>query len=266
MSLLEVQRLSVVYPGPGGQPLRAVHQASLSLEAGETLALVGESGSGKTTLAMALFGLLSPGGRIVEGDVRLDGASIRSMPASCVRALRGDVVGYVFQNPMTSLNPVYSVGRQLTDVIRKHQGVRRTAARTIAVEALERVGIGDAASRMRAYPHELSGGMQQRVLMAMATSCHPRLLIADEPTTALDVLVQKQVMGTLASLRDEFGLALLLVTHDLALVGETADRVAVMQHGEIVEQGAVADVFERPGHDYTIGLLDSVYSTRIPQG
>ena len=261
-AVVEVDGLSVTYEDRGGL-IPVLRDVCVSIAAGETLALVGESGSGKSTLARALVRLLARSGRITGGSIRLEGRDVTRMSERELESIRGSRVGFVFQDPDTYLNPVFSVGRQITDVIRLHQGLGQAAAHRLGEAQLARVDIRDPALVMKAYPHQLSGGMRQRVLMAMATSCGPALLIADEPTTALDVLVQRQVLLTLARLKQETGMAVLLVTHDLGLVAENADRVAVMYGGSIVEVQPAARIFRAPRHPYTAGLVAAALP---PQG
>lgn len=259
--VVEVDRLSVTYEDRGGL-IPVLRDVSLTIGSGETLALVGESGSGKSTLARALLRLLARSGRVTAGSIRLEGRDVTHMSERDLESIRGSRVGFVFQDPDTYLNPVFSIGRQITDVITLHQGLDRAAARVLAETQLARVDIRNPALVMKAYPHQLSGGMRQRVLMAMATSCGPALLIADEPTTALDVLVQRQVLQTLARLKREVGMAVLLVTHDLGLVAENADRVAVMYGGRIVEVQPAARLFSAPNHPYTAGLVAAALPPR----
>ncbi|MGD9702256.1 MAG: ABC transporter ATP-binding protein [Acidimicrobiia bacterium] len=251
--LLEVTDLTVTFPSAVG-PVRAVRGVSFTLAEGEALAIVGESGSGKSVSMLALLGLL-PGAE-VTGSVRYRGRELIGMGASELRQLRGSHLAMVFQDPMTSLNPVLTIGKQLSMVMRAHdRKLSKRAARDRAVELLEIVAIPQAAKRIDAYPHELSGGMRQRVVMAMAVADRPDVLIADEPTTALDVTVQAQILELLARLRHDQQLALVLITHDLGVVAGTADRVAVMYAGRMVERGPVGDLFAAPGHPYTQGLL-----------
>ncbi len=252
--VVEVDKLCVTYEDRGGV-ISVLREVSLSISSGETLALVGESGSGKSTLARALVRLLARSGRITSGSIRIEGREVTRMSERDLESIRGSRVGFVFQDPDTYLNPVFSIGRQIADVISLHQGLGARDAWRLGEAQLARVDIRDPAWAMRAYPHQLSGGMRQRVLMAMATSCGPALLIADEPTTALDVLVQRQVLQTLARLKRESGMALLLVTHDLGLVAEHADRVAVMYGASIVEVQAADRIFRAPRHPYTAGLV-----------
>ena len=256
--LLRVRDLEAHFDTEHGA-VRAVDGIGFDVGRGESVALVGESGCGKTATALALLGLLpGPAGRIVGGGARFDGRELVGMDDAELRALRGRRVAMIFQDPMTSLNPYLRVEEQLVEGPQRHLGLSRTRARARAVELLERVGIPDAPHRIHAYPHELSGGMRQRVMIAMALACEPDLLVADEPTTALDVTVQAQILALLAELRAERGLALLLITHDLAVVAETCQRVLVMYAGRIVEQGPIGPIFEDPRHPYTLGLLRSM--------
>jgi peptide/nickel transport system ATP-binding protein len=248
-SLLDVRQLEVQF---GGQ--RAVRGLDFSIAPGETLALVGESGCGKSSTALALMRLL-PAEASVGGQILFEGRDLASLPAPALRALRGKAVSMIFQEPMTSLNPVLTIGYQLIEVLRQHQGLSAAAARARALELLELVRIPEPQRRIDDYPHALSGGQRQRVMIAIAVANRPRLLIADEPTTALDVTIQAQILELLDSLRREFAMALLLITHDLGVVGQWADRVAVMHDGLIVEQGPAAQLFTAPQHPYTRGLL-----------
>ncbi|WP_225767980.1 ABC transporter ATP-binding protein [Inquilinus sp. Marseille-Q2685] len=256
--LLSIRNLTVDYLGEGGA-VRAVDGVDLDLAAGETLALVGESGSGKSTVAMAPLGLLPPGARIA-GSIRLAGAELLGLPEPALRPVRGGRIGMVFQEPATSLNPVLTVGEQIREALAAHAVCRGRAARARAVELLAEVGIADPAARAGQYPHELSGGMRQRAMIAMALAASPGLLIADEPTTALDVTVQAQILDLFRRLRDRRGMALLLVTHDLGVVAELADRVAVMKEGRVVETGPVRRVLDAPEHGYTRELLAATLS------
>jgi oligopeptide/dipeptide ABC transporter ATP-binding protein len=256
--LLSVRDLKVHIPAPG-TVLRAVDGVDLDLRAGETLGLVGESGSGKTMTAMALMRLLEgPLARAVSGQAFLDGTEILALPEAAMSDLRGSKISMVFQEPMTSLNPVMSVGTQISEPLVRHLGFSRAVARTRAEEMLALVGIPDPPRAARSFPHQLSGGMRQRAMIAIALACRPAVLIADEPTTALDVTIQAQILDLMAALQRELGTAILLITHDLAVIAETAHRVAVMYAGRIVEQGPVAEIFARPRHPYTQGLLASI--------
>ena len=257
--LLEVDDLRVRFDTFGGS-VHAVDGISFELAPGETLAVVGESGSGKSVTMLALLGLLAePPAQVSGVAARFDGDSgaVDLLDRRAVRShrVRGRQIGYVAQDPLGSLNPTVSVGAQLTESLRHHLGLSRRAARARAVELLDRVGIPDAASRFRSYPHELSGGMRQRVMIAISISCEPALLIADEPTTALDVTVQAQIIDLIGDLRDEMGLAVIWITHDLGVVAGFADRVAVMYAGRIVEMAPTLDLFDDPRHPYTVGLL-----------
>jgi peptide/nickel transport system ATP-binding protein len=264
--LLEVDGLSVDFTVDGGV-VHAVDGMSMTLAPRERVAVVGESGSGKTVTALAIMGLIEPPGRITAGDVRLDGRSLTALSEDDYRQIRGRDVAMVFQDPMTALNPAHRVGAQVAEAITVHDSsVTRPAAVARAVELLESVGIASASTRARDYPHQFSGGMRQRVLLAMALANRPRVLIADEPTTALDVTTQAQILELLDSIRSELGLAVVLVTHDLGVVAGHADRVVVMYAGRVVEEGAVDDVFASPRHPYTRGLLASVPSIASARG
>jgi peptide/nickel transport system ATP-binding protein len=254
LSLLEVRHLAVDIPVADGT-LHAVRDASLVLDAGETLSVVGESGCGKSLTSLAIMGLLPRSARRRAERLSFAGEDLLHASPRRLRELRGDRMAMIFQEPMTSLNPAYTVGDQLEEPFLRHGKGDRRAARDRAVALLERVGIAAAARRLGQYPHELSGGLRQRVMIAMALMCGPSLLLADEPTTALDVTIQAEILRLLAELQREMGMGLLLVTHDLGVVATVADRVAVMYAGEVVEQGATADVFAAPKHPYTRGLL-----------
>jgi oligopeptide/dipeptide ABC transporter ATP-binding protein len=255
--LLSVRDLTVEFPTPDGV-VSAVNGVGFDVAAGETLAILGESGSGKSVTAQAVMGLIERPGRVVAGSVRFSGADLLAASAEERRRVRGSGLAMVFQDPLTALNPVWSVGFQIGELFRVHRGLSRREARRRAVELLERVRIPGAAIRVGEYPHQFSGGMRQRVMIAMALALDPNVLIADEPTTALDVTVQAQILELLDELRAETGMGLLLITHDLGVVAETADRVAVMYAGRIVETGATDAVLSAPRHPYTEGLLASV--------
>ena len=254
--LLEIQGLRTWIETERGVA-RVVDGVDLVLRAGETLGLVGESGSGKSMTALSILALVTRPARIVAGRVLFRGRDLLALPPRELAAVRGNEIAMVFQEPGTALNPVFTAGEQIAEVLRAHRGLSRQAARGRAVELLASVGIPSPAERSRAYPHQLSGGTRQRVMIAMAMACGPALLIADEPTSALDVTVQAEILELLAALRERSGMALFLISHDLALVSGEADRIAVMYAGRIVEEGPVEAVFERPGHPYTIGLLRS---------
>ncbi|HEY3673000.1 MAG TPA: ABC transporter ATP-binding protein [Acidimicrobiia bacterium] len=253
---LEVDGLRVEF-GRLPAAVQAVQRVSFSVDPGETVAVVGESGSGKSVTGLAIMGLVDPPGRITEGDVRLAGKPLTGMSESEYRRVRGQDLAMVFQDPLSALNPVRRVGDQIAEAARVH-GASRAAARARSIDMLERVGVVPAARQARAYPHELSGGMRQRVMLAMALVNRPQVLIADEPTTALDVTTQAQILELLADLQAEMGLALVLVSHDLGVVAGIADRVLVMYAGRIVEEGPADRVFAAAGHPYTRGLLASV--------
>ena len=257
MSLLEVKDLRTHFHTRAGV-VRAVDGVDLYLDHGELLGLVGESGCGKSITALSIMRLISPPGKIVSGEIIFDGKDLLKFSDEEMRQIRGDDIAMIFQDPMTSLNPVFTVGEQIAEALRLHRKLSRSAARDAAIEAMREVAIPDPARRIDDYPHQLSGGMRQRVMIAMALACDPKLLIADEPTTALDVTIQAQILELLNELRKSRDLAVLLITHDLGVVAETADRVAVMYTGKIVEESPVDELFARPKHPYTEGLLRSV--------
>ena len=255
--LLEVKNLRTQFRTRAGV-VRAVDGVSFHLGEGELLGLVGESGCGKSITAMSLMRLVGPPGEIVGGEVWFAGENLLAASEGRMREIRGDDIAMIFQDPMTSLNPVYTVGEQIAEALRLHRKLNRRQAREAAVEAMREVSIPDPARRVDDYPHQLSGGMRQRVMIAMALACDPKLLIADEPTTALDVTIQAQILELIDELRRTRNLAVLLITHDLGVVAEVADRVAVMYTGRIVEESPVGELFARPKHPYTEGLLRSV--------
>ena len=257
MSLLEVKDLKTYFQTRAGV-VRAVDGVDLYLNQGELLGLVGESGCGKSITALSIMRLISPPGKIVGGEIIFDGKNLLEFSDEEMRQMRGDDIGMIFQDPMTSLNPVFTVGEQIAEALRLHRKLSRKAAQAAAIEAMREVAIPDPARRVNDYPHQLSGGMRQRVMIAMALACDPKLLIADEPTTALDVTIQAQILELLDELRKSRDLAVLLITHDLGVVAEVADRVAVMYTGRIVEESPVEELFARPKHPYTEGLLRSV--------
>ncbi len=258
MTLLAVEGLTVAFRTGVGE-VTAIEDLSFTLDAGEVLGLVGESGSGKSVSALAILGLLPrPAARVVAGRVAFEGVDLLALSERRLRRLRGPGIGMIFQEPMSSLNPVFTIGDQITETLRAHERIGPAAARARAVGLLDRVGIPSAARRLGDYPHQLSGGQRQRVMIAIALSCNPRLLIADEPTTALDVTIQAQILDLLLDLRAERGMAVLLITHNMGVVAETADRVLVMYAGRIAEEAPVAALFDHPAHPYTRGLLSCV--------
>ena len=255
--LLEVRDLQTHFPTRSGL-VRAVDGVSFYLDRGELLGLVGESGCGKSITALSVMRLIAPPGKIVNGEILFDGKDLLKLSDSEMRQMRGDDIAMIFQDPMTSLNPVFTVGEQIAEALRLHRNLNKKDAWDAAVEAMKEVSIPDPSRRVRDYPHQLSGGMRQRVMIAMALACNPELLIADEPTTALDVTIQAQILELLDELRRSRRLSVLLITHDLGIVAETADRVCVMYTGKIVEEASVGEIFEKPRHPYTQGLLRSV--------
>ena len=256
--LLEVEGLQTWFYTRDGV-VRAVDGVSFSVAAGETLAIVGESGCGKSVTALSILRLIaSPPGRILAGQIRFEGRNLLELDDEQMRALRGNKISMIFQEPMTSLNPVLTIGRQVAEVFRLHQGLSSEQAMARAVEMLQLVNIPEAERRVKQYPHELSGGMRQRVMIAMALACNPQLLIADEPTTALDVTIQAQILDLMRSLKARTGAAIVLITHDLGVVAEMAQRVVVMYAGRKVEEASVEALFDHPRHPYTRGLMRSV--------
>ncbi len=256
-ALLEVRDLVVEFPTRRGV-LRALDGVSFSITRGEVLGVVGESGAGKSLTGAAIIGLLEPPGRIASGEIRLDGGRIDNLPPAAMRKLRGKRIGAIFQDPLTTLNPLLSVGRQLTETIRTHLPLSDSEARARAISWLEEVGIPAARQRIDAYPHEFSGGMRQRVVIALALCAEPELVVADEPTTALDVSIQAQIITLIKRLAAEHGTSVMLVTHDMGVIAETCDRVAVMYAGRIAEIGPVREVVKQPSHPYTSGLMASI--------
>jgi oligopeptide/dipeptide ABC transporter ATP-binding protein len=255
--ILEVKHLSTQFFTRAGT-IKAADDVSFSIKPGSTLALVGESGSGKSVTSLSIMRLVQPPGKVIAGQIIFDGRDILKLDDRAMRGLRGREIAMIFQDPMTSLNPVYTVGDQIAEAIELHEGLSRKQAWTKTVEMMKRVKIPDAEHRAKDYPYQLSGGMRQRVMIAMALSCRPKLLIADEPTTALDVTIQAEILELLTTLKDDFKLSMLLITHDLGVVAETADRVAVMYAGRIVEEAPVREIFRAPRHPYTEGLLGSI--------
>ncbi len=257
MALLDIQGLSTVFDTEGGTA-KAVDNLSFSLKKGSVLGIVGESGCGKSITSLSILRLVPPPGRIVSGKVIFDGQDLLSLSESKMQGIRGDRIALIPQDPMTSLNPVYTIGEQIIEAIELHQNVSKKEARKRAIEVLDQVRIPEAANRIDDYPHQFSGGMRQRVMIAMALSCKPDLLIADEPTTALDVTVQAQILDLMRSIQKDEGMSILLITHDLGVVAEMCDDVAIMYAGSIVEHAPVVDLFKRPKHPYTVGLLNSI--------
>lgn len=257
-SVLDVRGLKTVFKIRGGE-VHAVNEVSFALRPGELLGVVGESGSGKSVTMMSLLGLLpSPPADVRAGTVTFDGQDLLKVDAETLRSVRGGKIGFIFQDPMTSLNPVYNVGMQIMEPLRKHMGMNKQAARVRAKELLELVGIPDAERRLKDYPHQFSGGMRQRVMIAIALACDPKVLIADEPTTALDVTIQAQILELMKDLQDRLGMAVIWITHDLGVVAGIADRVAVMYGGQIVEMAPTRELFKDPQHPYTRALLKTV--------
>ena len=264
-TLLEVNDLRTHFFTMDGT-VKAVDGVSYDLEEGETLGLVGESGCGKSVSALSLMRLIpDPPGKIVNGEVLLDGEDILKIDMDEMRNIRGAKMSMVFQEPMTSLNPVLTIERQLTETLQLHKGMGRSESRREGVNLLARVGIPDPEQRIKQYPHQFSGGMRQRVMIAMALSCNPRLIIADEPTTALDVTIQAQILELMKSLTTEFGVALIVITHNLGVVARYADRVNIMYAGRIIERGTAKEIYSNPRHPYTVGLLRSVPRLDLPR-
>jgi len=261
--VLRLHNLKVQF---AGSPVSVLDGISLTIKSGETLALVGESGCGKSITSLALMGLLPTSAQILSGEMQFRSRNLRQLSPREYADLRGNELAMIFQEPMTSLNPSFTLGDQLSEAVMRHQHVSRQAARDIALQILEKVQIPAAEMRLKAYPHQLSGGMRQRVMIAMALINNPRLLIADEPTTALDVTIQAQILALLNTLKAETGTAVLMITHDLGVVAEVAQHVAVMYAGQVVEQGSVETIFADPQHPYTIGLMGSIPSLGARKG
>ena len=262
-AVLEIDGLQTHFFTAGGV-VRAVDGVSYTVRSGEILGVVGESGCGKSVTALSILRLVAnPPGRIIGGTIRFHGKNLLDLTETEMEGIRGNDISMIFQEPMTSLNPLLTVGRQISEAIALHQGLSRRDAMDGAVEMLRRVHIPEAEHRAHAYPHQLSGGMRQRVMIAMAISCSPKLLIADEPTTALDVTIQAQILDLMRELQETFGTAIILITHDMGVVAENADRVVVMYAGRKVEEASAQDLFERPGHPYTKGLLGSIPNVEV---
>jgi peptide/nickel transport system ATP-binding protein len=256
--LIEIEHLRVLFHGDDGRIMHAVDAVDLAVAKGATLGLVGESGCGKSVTSLAIMGLLPKQSADVSGSIRFDGFELLEAPDQTLRDLRGDRLAMIFQEPMTSLNPSFTIGDQIIETILRHRGGTRRAARERAIELLRRVHISSPERRIDEYPHQLSGGMRQRVMIAMALACDPKLLIADEPTTALDVTLQAQILDLMRELKAASGAAIILITHDLGVVAEVCDEVAVMYAGEIVERAEVDELFASPQHPYTVGLLGAI--------
>ena len=260
MTLLDVQGLTTAFMTGRGE-ITAIEEVSFSLKEGEILGIVGESGSGKSVTALTIMGLLpTPPARIAAGNVLFQGKELTKLSSREMQRIRGPGIAMIFQEPMTSLNPVFSIGDQIMETIKAHENLPAAALRKRAIDMLDKVGIPSAARRLDDYPHQMSGGQRQRVMIAIALACNPKLLIADEPTTALDVTIQAQILDLLMDLRDEFRMAIMIITHNMGVIAETADRVLVMYAGRVIEEAPVARVFDHPIHPYTRGLLECVPS------
>ncbi|NML53398.1 ABC transporter ATP-binding protein [Streptomyces sp. R302] len=266
MALLTVDELTVTFGGRGRKDVRAVNGVSFSVDQGQVVGLVGESGCGKSVTSLALMGLLPAKGVTLGGRAELDGTDLLKLAPSKLRDLRGREMAMIFQDPLSSLNPVIPIGVQVTEILQRHRGLKGEAARKEAAHLLDRVGIPDPTRRLKEYPHQLSGGMRQRALIAMAVACAPRLLIADEPTTALDVTIQAQILELLKELVDQEGTALLMITHDLGVVAGLCDQVNVLYAGKVVESAGRRELFAHPTHPYTHGLLGSIPRLDAPRG
>jgi peptide/nickel transport system ATP-binding protein/oligopeptide transport system ATP-binding protein len=260
VTLLDVQGLTTAFMTGRGE-ITAIEDVSFSLKEGEILGIVGESGSGKSVTALTIMGLLPrPPARIAAGSVKFQGQELTKLSSREMQRIRGPGIAMIFQEPMTSLNPVFSIGDQIMETIRAHESLPAAALRKRAIDMLDKVGIPSAARRLDDYPHQMSGGQRQRVMIAIALACNPKLLIADEPTTALDVTIQAQILDLLMDLRDEFRMAIMIITHNMGVIAETADRVLVMYAGRVIEEAPVARIFDHPVHPYTRGLLECVPS------
>ena len=260
MNLLDVQGLTTAFMTGRGE-ITAIEDASFSLKEGEILGIVGESGSGKSVTALTIMGLLpTPPARIAAGSVKFQGQELTKLSSREMQRIRGPGIAMIFQEPMTSLNPVFSIGDQIMETIKAHENLPAATLRKRAIDMLDKVGIPSAARRLDDYPHQMSGGQRQRVMIAIALACNPKLLIADEPTTALDVTIQAQILDLLMDLRDEFRMAIMIITHNMGVIAETADRVLVMYAGRVIEEAPVARIFDHPVHPYTRGLLECVPS------
>ncbi len=255
--LVDIRNLRLSFFTPAGE-VKALNDVSVQMNQGEVLGIVGESGSGKSVTAYALMGLTAHPGRIVDGQIYFNGKAIHEMSEKEMQAIRGNEISIIFQDPMTSLNPVFTVGNQIVEVILLHTNKTKEEAQARAIELLDLVGINEPEKRVKQYPHELSGGMRQRIMIAIALACEPKLLIADEPTTALDVTIQAQILELMISLKEKLGMAIIMITHDLGVVASMCDRISVMYAGKVIESGTTDDIFYRPNHEYTKGLLRSI--------
>jgi len=255
--LLDIDNLKVSFFTPAGE-VKAVNGVSFSLNQGEVMGIVGESGSGKSVSSYAIMRLISPPGKIIGGTITFDGKNLLELDEKEMQSIRGNEISMIFQDPMTSLNPVFKIGNQLMEAIMKHQKVSKKEAREKSIEMLSLVGIPSPEKRLDQYPHEFSGGMRQRAMIAMALSCNPKLLIADEPTTALDVTIQAQILELIKELKNKINMSVILITHDLGIISDICDKVIVMYAGRIVEQASINDIFYKPKHPYTWGLLKSI--------
>ncbi len=255
--LVEVKNERLSFFTPAGE-VKALNDVSIRLKEGEVLGIVGESGSGKSVTAYSLMGLTAHPGKLLGGELHFNGHQVEKMTEKEIRKFRGNEISIIFQDPMTSLNPVYTIGNQITEVIRLHTDKTKQQAKERARELLELVGINEPEKRLKQYPHELSGGMRQRVMIAIALACEPKLLIADEPTTALDVTIQAQILELMMELKDKLGMAIIMITHDLGVVASMCERIAVMYAGRIIEYGTTDDIFYHPKHEYTKGLIRSI--------
>lgn len=256
-SLLNIDGLKLSFFTPAGE-VKALNDVNIELKQGDVLGIVGESGSGKSVTAFSLMRLTPENGKVIGGETNFNGHTITSMTEKEMRKIRGKEVSIIFQDPMTSLNPVYTIGNQICEVIRLHTDKDKKQAKARAIELLELVGINEPEKRLKQYPHELSGGMRQRVMIAIALACEPKLLIADEPTTALDVTIQAQILELMMELKDKLGMSIIMITHDLGVVASMCDKIAVMYAGRIVEYGTTDDIFYNPRHEYTKGLINSI--------
>lgn len=255
--LVDVKNERLSFFTPAGE-VKALNDVSIRLKEGEVLGIVGESGSGKSVTAYSLMGLTAHPGKLLGGELHFNGHQVEKMTEKEIRKFRGNEISIIFQDPMTSLNPVYTIGNQITEVVRLHTDKTKQQAKERARELLELVGINEPEKRLKQYPHELSGGMRQRVMIAIALACEPKLLIADEPTTALDVTIQAQILELMMELKDKLGMAIIMITHDLGVVASMCERIAVMYAGRIIEYGTTDDIFYHPKHEYTKGLIRSI--------